>query len=79
MHGDVRPLVAHHHDQARIGHDQRIGAHGDHRFHVAQIGFQLGVVGKDVAGDKELLAARMRAIDAFLQGLQGRKVIIAHA
>ena len=79
VHRHLRPLVAHHHDQAGVGHDQRIGPHGDHRFHVAQIRFQLGVVGEDIAGDKELLAARMRTIYAFLQRLQGGKVVIAHA
>jgi hypothetical protein len=76
VHGHVGPLVAHHHDQAGVGHDQRVRFHVDHRLHIAQIGLQLGVVGKDVAGHEELLAACVGAVYAFLQRIQSRKSLL---
>ncbi len=57
-------MLANQHDQAGIGHDQRIRPHGDHRLQVAQEGFQLGVVRGDVDHHVEALAQGMGFVDA---------------
>ena len=67
---NLRPFFAHHHDQAGVGHDQRIRLHFDHRFHIGQIGLDLGVVRQNVAGNKKQLVARVRFFNALAQLLQ---------
>jgi hypothetical protein len=76
--GHVRPSLAHQHDQAGVSHDQRVGAHGNHRRHIGQIGLHLGVMRQQIGGHEELLAARMRFFDAEAQVLQ-LEVVIARA
>ncbi len=63
----IREGFAHHHDETRVGHDQRIRLHLHHRAHVADKGLELGVVGLDVGHHIELLAQRMGFVDAQLQ------------
>jgi hypothetical protein len=53
--------LAHHHDQAGVGHDQGVGLQRDDGLNVAQVGAHLVVVRQQVAGDKELFAA-LRAL-----------------
>ena len=53
------PLLAHHHDEARVGHDEGVGLHRDDGFDVTYIGAHLVVVRQQVAGQKELFATRM--------------------
>ncbi|MCY1177391.1 hypothetical protein D9M73_176970 [compost metagenome] len=55
----LRIVPAHQHDQAGVGHDQRIGGHGDHRFKVLEEGLELGVVRRDVHHHVEALALRL--------------------
>ncbi len=50
VHRQLRPALAYQHDQPWVRHDQRIWPHGDHRFKVAQVGGDLAVVGRDIAG-----------------------------
>ena len=77
MHGHFRPLVPDHHDQTRIGHDQRIRLHLDYRSHIVQIRLQFGIMGVYIAGDVKLLATAMRLIDPFFQRLIRRKLVVS--
>jgi hypothetical protein len=51
------PCLAHHHDQAGVGHDDAVGLDGNDGLNVAQVGAHLVVVRQQVAGDKEFFAA----------------------
>ena len=75
--GHLREMLANQHDQAGIGHDQRIRTHGDHRLQVAQEGFQLGVVRGDVDHHVEALAKCVGLGDAFGQ-LGVVEIVVAH-
>ena len=72
------PLLAHLHDQAGVGHDERVRAHGNDGFDVAQVGAHLVVVRQQVAGQKKFLAARVRFFDALLN-LFNAKFVVARA
>lgn len=73
----MREVPAHQHDQARVGHDQRIRAHGDHRGKVLEEGFQLGVVRRYVDHHIEPLALGLGFLDA--EGEVGVvELVIAH-
>ncbi len=73
--GHFGPFFAHHHDQARVGHDQAVGLHGNHRLDVAQVGAHLVVVRQQVAGDKKLLVADVGFFNADLDLLQPEFVV----
>ena len=60
MNGHLGPLFSHHHDQARVGHDQAIRLHGDDGLNVTHISAYLVVVRQQVAGDEKLLASLVR-------------------
>ena len=66
----LRPLFAHHHDQTRIGHNQRVGLHGDHRLNVGHIGFDFAVVRQQIGGDVEFFAACVRLSDTRFQRIE---------
>ncbi len=73
----LREVLAHQHDQPRVGHDQRIRAHRQHRLEVVEEGLQLGVVRGDVDHHVELLALRMGLGDAL--GQAGMvELVVAH-
>ncbi|MNH28658.1 hypothetical protein D3C79_888430 [compost metagenome] len=63
----LRIVPAHQHDQAGVGHDQRIRGHGDHRFKVLEEGLELGVVRRDVHHHVKALALCMGLLDAQRQ------------
>ncbi len=65
--GVARVMPAHQHDQARVGHDQRIRRHFDHRCQVFEKGLELGVVRGDVDDHVETLAQGMGLLDAQRQ------------
>ena len=73
------PGFAHHVDQTGVGHDQRVRFQGNDWRHVFKVSRQLGVMRKDVADHKKLLAPGMRFVDALLQRGDGAKRVIAHA
>ena len=73
----VRPTLTHHHDQARVGHDQRIRPRLDDRCHVLQVGPELGIVRSDIGGHVEALATRLGLSDASSQVVEA-EVIVAH-
>ena len=77
--GHVGPGLANHVDQARVGHDQRVRLEGDDRRHVRQVGFDFGVVRKDVADDVEPLAQAVRVFDADAQRNFIAEAVVAHA
>src|SRR5690606_24554613 len=56
----VREVSAYQHDQAGVGHDQCIRAHGNDRFQVLEEGLELGVVRRDVHHYVEPLALVLR-------------------
>ena len=72
------PALANHHDQPRVGHDQRIRPGLDHRLHIAQIGLQLAVMRRNIRGHVELLAPLMRIGDALVQVIE-LEIVVAHA
>ena len=78
MHRHVRPCLAYQHDQPRVSHDQGVGLESNHRGHVVEVGFDLGVMRHDVAGDEEFLAQAMSLGDTFGQVFQV-EIVIAHA
>ncbi|EWS63368.1 hypothetical protein Y695_03400 [Hydrogenophaga sp. T4] len=71
-------LLAHQHDQAGVGHDERVGLEFDHRLQVAKVGAQLVVVRDQVAGDEEFFAACMGFFDA-LRDLFHAELVVARA
>ncbi len=73
--GHPGPALAHQHDEARVGHDERVGPQGDHRLDVAQVGAHLVVVRQQVAGHEEFAAARMRLADALADLLESEFVV----
>ena len=79
MNRHFRPAFAHVHNQAGVGHNQRIGLHGNQRFHIGHKGFQLAVVRQGVYREKEFLVARVRFANALLQHFKLGKFIIARA
>ncbi|MPM95241.1 hypothetical protein SDC9_142395 [bioreactor metagenome] len=79
LHGEVNlgvgPLFLHHHHQAGVGHDEGVRLQLHHRRDVADIGAHLVVVRDQVAGDEELLAARVRFFNALGDLLQAEFVV----
>ncbi|MNE53030.1 hypothetical protein D3C80_1477300 [compost metagenome] len=70
-------MLAHQHDQAGVGHDQRVRRHLDHGCQVLEEGFELGIVRGDVDHHVEALAQGMRLLDA--QGQVGMvEFVVAH-
>ncbi|MND71125.1 hypothetical protein D3C80_626450 [compost metagenome] len=63
----LREGFTHHHDQAGIGHDQRVRAHVDHGFKIAQEGFQLGIVRGDIHYHVEAFSQRMGFVNSLRQ------------
>ncbi|MOA31622.1 hypothetical protein D3C78_1527900 [compost metagenome] len=57
-------MLANQHDQAWIGHDQRIRPHRQNRFQIGEEGLQLGVVRGDVDHHVQLLSERVGLGDA---------------
>ncbi len=72
----VWPFFMHHHDEAWVGHNQRVWLHGDHRRHICHISFHLGVMRRNIARYKKLFATRMCLINADSKIGDG-KIIIA--
>ncbi|CAD5378160.1 hypothetical protein OF001_U290019 [Pseudomonas sp. OF001] len=70
-------VVAHQHDQPRVGHDQRVRPHRHHRLEVPDEGLQLGVVRGDVDHHVELLAQRVGLVDAQLE-VGVVELVVAH-
>ena len=70
MNRHIRPSFPHHHDQARVGHDQCVWLHGNHRGHIGQIGFDLGVVRQQVGGHVKFLASGMGFLNTDAQLFQ---------
>ena len=79
MHRHIGPAFADHHDQAGVGHDQRIRLHVDHRRHVVEVGLDLGVVREDVADHEELVPAGMRFLDGAGEGLHVAELVVTRA
>ena len=74
----LREVPAHQHDQAGVGHDQRIRRHGDHGRQILEEGLELGVVRRDVDHHIEALALGLRFTNA--EGQVGViEFVIAHA
>ena len=67
MDWHLRPPLFHHHDQARICHDQRIRAQFNHGFQIADEGPDLAVMRHQVCSEVEFLAERVRFPDADLE------------
>ncbi|MNC06841.1 hypothetical protein D3C75_543640 [compost metagenome] len=71
LHGEVnihlREVLAHQHDQTRVGHNQRIRPHLNDRFQVTDKGFQLGVVRRNVDDHVEFFPLGVGFVDAELQ------------
>ena len=74
----IRPAIFDHHNQARIGHDQRIGLHANHRFNVTHIGVDFTVVRRDIAGDVKLFAQLVGATNAIGEIVEG-EIVVAYA
>ena len=75
----LRPGFANHHDQARVGHDQCVGAERDGGCHVAQVGLELGTMRIDIRNEIELATCRMGLADAFRQDLEIAEVVVANS
>ncbi len=60
----LRVVPAHQHDQAGVGHDQRVRRHGDDGGQVLEERLELGVVRRDVHHHVEALALGLRFADA---------------
>ena len=73
-HG-LGPLFLDHHDQAGVGHDQRVGLHLDDGLDVAQVGADLVVVGNDVGRQEKLLATLVGFLDALCNLLHAELVV----
>lgn len=73
--GEVFPYQ---HDQTRIGHNQRVRPHIHHRLQIANEGFQLGVVRRNVDDHVEFFPQLMGFIDAQLQVFMV-EFVVAHA
>ncbi|MNE33047.1 hypothetical protein D3C80_1266910 [compost metagenome] len=67
MNRHLREVLAHQHDQARIGHDQRIRGHLDYRREVFEEGLELGVVRGNVDHHVKTLALGLGLFDAQRQ------------
>ncbi len=78
VNGHLGEMLANQHDQAWIGHDQRIRAHRHHRLQVLDEGAQLGVVWRNVDHHIELLALGVRFINAQTQ-VGVIELVVAHA
>ncbi len=71
-------VPAHQHDQAGVGHDQRVRRHGDHGFQILEERLELGVVRRDVHHHVKALALGLRFTNA--EGQVGViEFVIAHA
>ncbi|MNT20341.1 hypothetical protein D3C72_1556470 [compost metagenome] len=73
----LREMLANQHDQARIGHDQRIRSHLNDRRQIFEEGFQLGVMRSNVDHDVKALALRLGFLDAESQ-VGVVELVIAH-
>ena len=78
MNRHVGERLAHHHDQARVGHDQCVRAHLYDRLEVSNIVLQLIVVRRDVARQEELFAGRVRFLDALCEHIFLAELVVAH-
>ena len=72
------PGLAHQHDEAGIGHDQRVGLQGDHRCHVLHVVLHLVVMREDVGHQIKPVAQLMRQLNPLLQHLCRAEVVVAH-
>ena len=61
----LREMLAHHHDQAGVRHNQCVRTHGNHRLQVTDKGFQFGVMRGDIDHDIEFLAQFVGFLNAF--------------
>ena len=81
LHGEVdgqlRVGVFHGHDEAGVGHDERVRASGDGGSEVTQGGVKFVVVRLGIDGEVELFAERVRFADAVFQVVVG-KFVAAH-
>ena len=77
MHFHFWPPFTHHHNQSWIGHNQGIWLHGNHWLHIAHIGFHLGVMGGNIAGEVEFFTQLVRFLDTFTEILK-LKIVITH-
>jgi hypothetical protein len=64
MNRHLREVPPHQHDQTRIGHDQRVRCHGDHRCQILEEGLELGVMGRNVHHHIKALALGLCLLDA---------------
>ena len=82
LHGEVNRQVGigvfHGHDEAGVGHDERVGASSDGWGEVAQGSVELVVVRLGIDGEVELFAQRVRLADAVFQVVVG-EFVAAHA
>ncbi|MNV45683.1 hypothetical protein D3C71_1374890 [compost metagenome] len=73
----LRIVSAHQHDQAGVGHDQRVGRHGDDGRQVLEEGLELGIVRRDVDYHIETLALSLCLANA--EGQVGMiEFVVAH-
>ena len=77
VHMHMREVLAHQHDQPRVGHDQCVRPHRHHRLQILDEGLQLGVVRRDVDHHVELLALGMGLGDAQRQ-VGVVELVVAH-
>ncbi len=77
MDGQLRVGVFHGHDEAGVGHDERVRASGDGGSEVTQGGVEFVVVRLGIDGEVELFAERVRFADAVFQVVVG-KFVAAH-
>lgn len=82
LHGEVNRQLGiglfDDHNQARVGHDERVGAGSDGGGKIAQGGIELVVVRLRIDGEVELFAQRVRLADAVFQVVVG-EFVAAHA
>ena len=82
LHGEVNRQLGiglfDDHNQARVGHDERVGASSDGGGEVAQGGVELVVVRLGIDGEVELFAQRVRLAYAVFQVVVG-EFVAAHA
>ena len=74
MNRQFRVGVFHGHDEARVGHDERVWPGGDGRREVAQGGIEFVVVRLGIDGEVELFAQRVRLANAVFQVVVGEFV-----
>ena len=75
--GHIGPAFAGNHNQAGVGHNQRVGLHGNQRLHIGHKGFELAVVRQGVDGEVELFAACVGFGNAGLQYVELGEFVVA--